>query len=173
MSSIDDILKANQQFASTFRTGSQPIAPAKKLAVLACMDARLNVERALGLDAGDAHIIRNAGGIADESALRSLIISHRVLGTNQFIVINHTDCGMMKFDGDQLRSDLRATTGSDAAVPRSFHTFSDLEQNVREQMEAIRSHPWLSRDIAVRGFIYDVNTGRLREVQSAGGAGKP
>jgi carbonic anhydrase len=127
------------------------------------MDARLTVEQLLGLKTGDAHIIRNAGGIATEDALRSLIISHHLLGTQEFIVINHTDCGMVTFTDDQLLDKLEHQTGVSAVSPAHFHSFKDVEQNVRRQVARIRNHPYV-QDIPVRGFVYDVKSGKLSEV---------
>src|ERR1700686_3986186 len=164
MSITDEVLAANQQYASKFDKASLAMPPAKKLAILACMDARLSVEQLLGLKTGDAHIIRNAGGIATEDALRSLIISHHLLGTQEFIVINHTDCGMLTFKDEALRKQLEQKTGSHPIAPAHFHAFDDLEENVRVQVERIKCHPWVPQHIAVRGFVYDVKTGRLHEV---------
>jgi carbonic anhydrase len=161
MSITDEVLAANQQYASKFDKGSLAMPPAKKLAILACMDARLSVEQLLGLKTGDAHIIRNAGGIATEDALRSLIISHHLLGTQEVIVINHTDCGMVTFTDDQLLDKLEHQTGVSAVSPSHFHSFKDLEQNVRRQV--IKNHPYV-QDIPVRGFVYDVKSGKLTEV---------
>ena len=138
--------------------------PAKKLAVLACMDARLDVELILGLKPGDAHIVRNAGGIATEDALRSLIISHHLLGTQEFMVINHTDCGMLTFKDHELTERLKRETGGVGVVPSAFHSFTNLDQNVKEQVMKLRAHPWIPRQIPIRGFVYDVKTGKLREV---------
>ena len=163
MSTTDEALAANQRYASKFDKGSLAMPPAKKLAILACMDARLSVEQLLGLKTGDAHIIRNAGGIATEDALRSLIISHHLLGTQEFIVINHTDCGMLTFTDDQLLAKLEQQTGVSAVAPAHFHSFKDLEQNVRRQVARIKNHPFV-RDIPVRGFVYDVKSGKLSEV---------
>jgi carbonic anhydrase len=128
------------------------------------MDARLTVEEILGLKTGDAHIIRNAGGIVTEDAIRSLLISYYLLGTQEFIIINHTDCGMLTFKDEELRGKLEKKTGTTAVVPVHFHTFGDLEKNVRQQIQKVRSHPWIPKDIPVRGFIYDVKTGHLNEV---------
>jgi len=164
MSIIDEVLKANEQYAKNFKLANLPIPPAKKLAVVACMDARLTVSQLLGLKTGDAHIIRNAGGLVTEGALRSLIISHHLLGTQEFMIINHTDCGMLTFTDEELRKQLRQKTGTITVTPASFHSFSDLEENVREQVEKVKSHPWIPNHIPVRGFIYDVKTGRLKEV---------
>ena len=167
MSITDEVFAANQRYAQGFTLGHLPIPPARKLAVVACMDARLTIEPMLGLQTGDAHIIRNAGGIVSEDALRSLIISHHLLGTQEFIIINHTDCGMLTFRDEELRARLRQQSGTAVVAPVHFHAFADLEDNVRAQIEKVRSHPWIPRHISVRGFIYDVTTGRLREVAAA------
>ncbi len=164
MSIIDELLRANQDYASRVELGGLPIPPARRLAVVACMDARLTIESMLGLETGDAHIIRNAGGIVTEDALRSLIISHHLLGTREFAVINHTDCGMLTFTDEQLRQRLEQESGTASTVPAAFHTFTDLRANVRNQIARIRSHPWVPDEIPVRGFVYDVKTGRLEEV---------
>ena len=138
--------------------------PARKLAVVACMDARLTIEPMLGLKTGDAHIIRNAGGIVTEDAVRSLIISHYLLGTQEFMIINHTDCGMLTFKDHELHARLRQQTGSEAVAPAAFHSFGRVEENVRSQILKLRSHPWIPQAIPVRGFVYAVETGRLTEV---------
>jgi carbonic anhydrase len=164
MSVTDDVLTANRQYAADFKLGNLAMPPARKLAIVACMDARMSVEAMLGLKTGDAHIIRNAGGIVTEDAVRSLIISHYLLGTQEFIIINHTDCGMLTFKDEDLRSKLQSATGTAAVVPTAFHAFGDLEQNVREQIQKVKVHPWIPKDIPVRGFVYDVKTGRLNEV---------
>jgi carbonic anhydrase len=164
MGLTDEVVAANQQYAADFRLGHLPMPPARKLAIVACMDARLTIEPALGLKTGDAHIIRNAGGIVTEDAVRSLLISHYLLGTQEFIIINHTDCGMLTFKDEELRTKLLSATGTTAVVPAAFHTFSNLEQNVREQMQKVRAHPWIPKNVSVRGFVYDVKTGRLNEV---------
>jgi carbonic anhydrase len=163
MSTTDEVLAANQQYASKFDKGSLPMPPARKLAILACMDARLSVEQLLGLNTGDAHIIRNAGGIATDDVLRSFIISHHLLGTQEFIVINHTDCGMLTFTDDQFLDKLEQKTGVSAVTPSHFHSFKDTEQNVRRQVARIKDHPYV-QDIPVRGFVYDVKSGKLSEV---------
>jgi carbonic anhydrase len=164
MSVTEEVLHANQTFAEEFQLGHLPMPPARKLAIVACMDARLTVEPALGLKTGDAHIIRNAGGIVTEDAIRSLVISHHLLGTQEFIIINHTDCGMLTFKDSELRSQLQKKTGNTATSPAEFHAFSDVEQNVRTQISKVKSHPWIPKDIPVRGFVYDVKTGKLNEV---------
>jgi carbonic anhydrase len=163
MSITDEVLAANKEYAAKFDLGGLAMPPARKLAVLACMDARLSVEQLLGLKTGDAHIIRNAGGIATEDALRSLIISHHLLGTQEFIVINHTDCGMVTFTDNQLLDKLEEKTGFSAVSPNHFHAFLDLERNVRRQVSRITHHPFVP-NVPVRGFVYDVKTGKLAEV---------
>jgi len=163
MSITDEVLRANQEYAASFDPGATILRPNCKLAVLACMDSRLTVEQILGLKIGEAHIIRNAGGIATGDALRSLIISHHLLGTQEFIVINHTDCGMLTFKDHDLLHTLEEKTGSAAVAPTHFHAFTDLETNVRQQVARINSHPYLQQ-VPVRGFVYDVKTGKLNEV---------
>ncbi len=164
MSVIDDVLKANEAYAQNFNLGNLAMPPARKLAVVACMDARLTVSQLLGLKTGEAHIIRNAGGIITEDTLRSLIISHHLLGTQEIMIINHTDCGMLTFKDDELQEKLQRLTETTTIVPQRFYAFADLEENVRQQIRKVESHPWLPKSIPIRGFIYDVKTGRLREV---------
>jgi len=164
MSVIEDVIKANESYSQSFTLEDLPMPPGRKLAVVACMDARVTVEELLGLKTGDAHIIRNAGGIVTEDVLRSLIISHHLLGTQEFILIHHTDCGMLTFEDEELRAKLQQQTGTDAGVPVHFHAFSDLEEDVREQARKVKSHPWIPEHIPVRGFIFDVKTGKLNEV---------
>lgn len=164
MSVIDETLKANQAYASQFNLGHLPMPPARRLAVVACMDARLTVEQILGLKTGEAHIIRNAGGLVTDDALRSLIISHHLLGTREFVIIEHTDCGMLTFKDNELRARLQGETSASPKTPAAFHAFSDVEKSVGEQIRKVRSHPWIPKEIPVRGFIYDVKTGLLREV---------
>src|SRR3954468_19027118 len=164
MSVTDDAIKANRAYAQNFTQGDLPLPPARKLAVVACMDARLIPDQILGLKTGDAHVIRNAGGVITEDALRSLIISHHLLGTQEFIIINHTDCGMLTFKDEELLDRLEEQTGASAASPVHFHAFGDLEANVRRQIQRVKSHPWIPDSIPVRGFIYDVKTGLLQEV---------
>ena len=138
-----------------------PKLPRRKLAVLACMDARLNVEQVLGLELGDAHVIRNAGGIATDDAIRSIVISQQLLGTEEVIVIEHSGCGMLTFQDADIHRALVEQTGVD--VDLAFHAFPDLEANLREQVERITAHPWI-KDVPVRGLIYDLETGDLRDV---------
>jgi carbonic anhydrase len=164
LSVADELLQANQEFVKTFNLGDLAAKPRRRLAVLACMDCRIPLDRCLGLEPGDAHIIRNAGGIATDDALRSLIISNHLLHTQEFMIINHTDCGMMKVKEDELRSHLAGKTNAVASEPARFYAFDDLEANLREQVKRVKSHPWIPKHIPVRGFIYDVNTGELREL---------
>lgn len=166
MSIIDEVLKANWASALSFNLGHLPNPPALKLAVLACMDARLTVEQMLGLKTGDAHIIRNAGAVVTEDVLRSLLVSHYMLGTREFMIINHTDCGMLTFKDEDLRRKLQGISGTSVLAPAYFYTFTNLEENVREQVQKVRSHPWIPADMPVRGFIYDVKTGKLNEVNA-------
>ena len=173
MSVIDEVLQNNLRYADQFTLGHLPMPPARKLAVLACMDARLTVEQFLGLKTGDAHIIRNAGGIASEDALRSLIISHHLLGTQEFIIINHTDCGMLTFKDHELLGRLEKQSGTAFVAPVHFHAFSDVEENVRRQIQRVRSHPFIPGYIPVRGFVYDVTTGRLKEISEPAAAKLP
>jgi carbonic anhydrase len=165
MSIIDDLLANNATYARDFKLGNLPMPPARKVAVLACMDARLTVEPMLGLKTGEAHIVRNAGGIATEDALRSLIISCHLLGTREFLIINHTDCGMLTFKDAELRDRLHRESGQLSVAPSQFCAFSDLQTNVQEQVLKIKSHPWIPNDVTVRGFVYDVKDGRLNEVR--------
>jgi carbonic anhydrase len=164
MSSIlSEVQAANERYAAGFTKGDLPMPPGRKFAVLACMDARLDPARALGLEEGDAHVIRNAGGRASDDALRSLIISYKLLGTREFLIVHHTDCGMVTFSNDQIRELLKNDTGADASAI-DFLPFGDLEQSVRDDVETVRSSPLIPNDIPVTGFIYDVRTGRLASV---------
>jgi carbonic anhydrase len=164
MGIYEENLAANQQYAEKFALGHLPMPPARKLAIVACMDARLTVEQFLGLKTGDAHIIRNAGGLVTEDALRSLIISSYLLGTRTYYVVQHTDCGMLTFTDEKLREKLKTETGRDASH-LNFHFFSDVERSVKKQLQTIRSNPFLPRDIDVHGFVYDVRTGKLQEIR--------
>ncbi len=159
MSELNAVLAANDRYAATFTKGDLPMPPARRLVILTCMDARIDPAQAFGVTEGDAHVIRNAGGRASEDALRSLVISTQLLGTREVLVIHHTDCGMLTFTNEQLQARL----GADAAGI-DFLPFSDLEQSVRDDLATIRASPLLPDDLAVRGFIYDVRSGHLREV---------
>src|SRR6185312_371250 len=164
MSVIDETLKANQEYAKNFAHAGLAMPPSRKLAVVACMDARLDIPQILGLKIGEAHIIRNAGGIADESTIRSLIISQDLLGTEEFIFIHHVDCGMLTFKEDKYIPKLRKQTGVSAVAPERFYAIDNLEEDVREQVEKTKAHPWIRKDTKVRGFVFDVKTGKLKEV---------
>src|SRR5271165_6746020 len=165
VSVADDLLAANAVFARSFDLGDLNVRPRRHVAVLACMDSRILFEHCLGLRPGDAHMIRNAGGIATEDALRSLIVSHHLLDTQEFIIINHTDCGLLKVQEYELRAQLTSKMGAIASEPSQFYGFDDLEANLRQQVMRVKSHPWIPKHILVRGFIYDVKTGELREVE--------
>jgi carbonic anhydrase len=157
----DRLLSENERYIETFDRSALTAAPLTGIAIIACMDARLDVEEALGLRTGDAHIIRNAGGLASDDALRSLVISQQLLGTDEVVVIGHTECGLHGIDEPRLRQNLESSTG--AVMDIAFGGFDDLESCVREQVEKIRAHPWV-KPVNVHGLIFDVKTGRLSEV---------
>src|SRR4051812_42598195 len=162
MSATDELLSNNEAYASSFDKADLPLPPAKKLAVVACMDARIVVSRILGLDEGDAHVIRNAGGVVTDDAIRSLAISQRLLGTEEIVLIHHTDCGMLTFTDDELRHQIEDDTG--VKPTWAAESFRDLDQDVRQSINRIRTSPFIPRKDNVRGFVYEVETGRLREV---------
>lgn len=167
MDIIDEVLEANRRFAQNYSGQDLPGQPARHLAVIACMDYRIPISAALGLENGDAVVIRNAGGIITEDTLRSLLVAHYRLGITEVMIINHTQCGMQSFEDKALVEWLEHETGLSAVIPAHFHTFKDLEENVRRQFGRLRSHPWIPADLKVRGFIYDVKTGLLSEVAPA------
>ena len=162
MSATDDLLRNNEAYAEAFDKGDLPLPPAKSVAVVACMDARLNVYGMLGLQEGDAHIIRNAGGVITDDEIRSLAISQRLLGTREIILIHHTDCGMLTFSDDELKQQIQEDVGIKPHF--SMESFSDLEEDVRQSMARIQASPFIPNKDSVRGFVYEVETGRLREV---------
>src|SRR5258708_2535832 len=162
MTVIDEFLQANEQYASHFKKGDLPLPPARKVAVLACMDARLDPARILGLEEGDAHVIRNAGGRAAD-ALRSLVISEQLLGTETIVIIHHTDCGMLTFTNEQLHEKIKHELHADADHI-AFLPFKNLEQSVRDDIAFLRSSPLIPEKIEIAGFIYDVTNGRLLPV---------
>ncbi len=166
MSELDRMIEANRRYAEGFGEGGKPMPPARHVAILTCMDARIHPEQALGLAIGDAHMIRNAGGRASDDAIRSLIISSRLLGTNEFAVIHHTDCGMVTFSNQQLREKLADEAGTDASAI-DFLPFSDLRQSVTEDVHRILDTPHLDDAIPVSGYIYDVHSGALELVVPA------
>lgn len=167
MSELDRIRDVNRAFVASFDRGDVPLPPSRRLAILTCMDARLDPARFLGLAIGDAHVVRNAGGRASDDAVRSLIISSWLLGTREFVVIHHTDCGMMTFTDDELRARLREETGADAS-DLVFHTFADLEGSVRDDVERLKGEKLFPPGVTVSGHVYDVRSGEVREVVPAG-----
>jgi len=162
MSVTDDLLTNAERYAESFGLGDLPLPPAKHIAVLACMDARLNVYGLLGLSEGDAHIIRNAGGIVTQDELRSLAISQRLLGTTEIVLIHHTDCGMLTFTDDSFRQDIESETG--IKTTWAAEAFTALDADVRQNIARIRAETAIPHKDSVRGFVYDVATGKLREV---------
>jgi len=166
MSVIDDVLAANEIYARTHELRPLTPRPQRKLAVLTCMDTRLSI-RTLGLKTGDAHIIRNAGGIVTDDSIRSLLVSHHLLGTQEFMIINHTDCGLMQTSEQDLRMRIQSKAGTAAIAPAFFYAFQDIDENVRHQLQKLRTHPWIPKSVAIRGFVYDVTSGRLREIPDA------
>ncbi len=160
---IDSVLDANLRYAPDYDPKQVSPRPRLKLAVLTCMDTRLSY-RAMGLRPGDAHLVRNAGGIVTDDALRSLLISKYLLGTREIMIVNHTDCGMMKASEQELQRRIEAEAGVPANHPITFHAFRDVQENVRRQMHKLLDHNWIGTSI-VRGFVFDVTDGRLREVR--------
>jgi carbonic anhydrase len=161
MSATDEVLSNNEAYAGSFDKGELPMPPAKKLAVVACMDARIVVSRILGLDEGDAHVIRNAGGVITDDSIRSLAISQRALGTEEIVLIHHTDCGMLTFTDDQFKRQIQDDTGIKPTW--AAEAFDDLDEDVRQSMARIKASPFIPNK-NVRGFVYEVESGRLREV---------
>jgi carbonic anhydrase len=162
MTATDELLSNAVGYAESFEEGNLPMPPAKRVAVIACMDARLNPYGLLGLSEGDAHIIRNAGGVVSEDAIRSLAISQRLLGTEEIVLIHHTDCGMLTFRDDEFRRQIQEDTGIKPGW--AAEAFDDLEVDVRQSVERIKASPFIPRKDNVRGFVYDVKTGHLDEV---------
>jgi carbonic anhydrase len=158
----DELLRNNAEFASSFSNGDLPMPPSKALAVVACMDARLNVYALLGLGEGQAHVIRNAGGVVSDDVLRSLVISQRLLDTREVILIHHTDCGMLTFTDDQVKADIEADTGLRPHF--ALEAFPDLERDIRQSIARIKASPFIPNKDSVRGFIFDVRSGQLQEV---------
>src|ERR1700730_3265298 len=151
MSVIDEVLAANEIYSRTHDLRNLTPRPERKLAVLTCMDTRLSI-RTLGLKTGDAHIIRNAGGIVTDDSLRSLVVSHYLLGTEEFMVINHTDCGLMHTTEQDLRTTVQNRAGTAAISPAFFYAFQNIEENVRQQLQKLHTHPWIRKEVGVRGF---------------------
>ena len=163
MSVTDEIVIANEKYSRNHELKHLSPRPRKKVVIIMCMDTRLTI-KTLGLEVGDAHILRNAGGIVTDDVIRSLLISHYKLGTEEFVLINHTDCGMLTFTDEEFRQQLERSSGTATVAPTQFHSFKDVEKNVREQLQKLRSHPWIKKEISLRGFVYDVKTGRLKEI---------
>ena len=162
MTAVDDLLSNNARFAAGFGPAADHAAPARKLAIVACMDARLDVFSVLGLEPGDAHVIRNAGGVVTDDVIRSLVISQRLLGTREIMLIHHTDCGMQTFTDDELRDAIETETGH--RPPFAFQPFKDLEQDVRDSIARLQASPFIPHRNQIRGYIYNCTTGRLTEV---------
>ena len=162
MSVTDELLANNAVYAASFDKGDLPMPPGKKVAVVACMDARLNVYGALGLQEGDAHVIRNAGGVVTDDEIRSLVISQRLLGTEEIILIHHTDCGMLTFTDDEFKRTIQDEVG--IKPEWAAESFSDVDEDVRQSIARIKASPFIPHTDSVRGFVYDVTTGTLREV---------
>jgi carbonic anhydrase len=162
VSSTDDLLQNAREYAASFDKGELPLPPARKVAVIACMDARLVPSRVLGLQEGDAHVISNAGGVVTDDAIRSLAISQRLLGTQEIVLLHHTDCGMLTFSDDDFKRSIQDETGIKPAW--AVEAFGDLEEDVRQSIARIQASPFIPNKDSVRGFVYDVHTGAVREV---------
>ncbi len=165
MSVTDDLVRNNDAYASSFKKGDLPLPPAKKLAVVACMDARLDVHKILGIQEGDAHVIRNAGGAVTDDAIRSLAISQRLLGTKEIVLIHHTDCGMLTFKDEDVKKQIEKETGLRPAF--ALEAFGDLDEDVKQSIARIKASPFIPNKSSIRGFVYDVRTGKLNEVGAA------
>lgn len=160
---FEEMMDHNVGYAKTFNLSHLQTPPARKLVILTCMDSRMDLEQLLGLQVGDAHMIRNGGGLATEDAIRSLILSTHLLGTRSIAIIQHTECGLLSVTDEQMRHRLTAQTGKDASHLQ-FHAFTDLDKTTTEQVMRVRENPFLPKDIQVRGYVYDVKKGALREV---------
>ena len=162
MSATNDFLEANQNYAENFAKGDKPLPPAKNVAVVACMDARIETGRLLGLEEGDAHVIRNAGGVVTDDVIRSLVISQRLLGTTEIVLIHHADCGMLTFSDDGVKAQIEEDTGLRPQF--ALEAFPDLKNDVRQSIRRIQASPFIPHKDSIRGFVYDVENGRLNEV---------
>ena len=162
MSVTDELLENNAAYAEAFDKGDLPMPPAKHIAIVTCMDARLSPYVMLGLKEGDAHVIRNAGGVITDDEIRSLAISQRLLGTREIMLIHHTDCGMLTFSDDELKQQIQEDVGVKPHF--SMESFTDLEEDVRQSIARVQNSPFIPNKDSVRGFVYEVETGRLREV---------
>jgi carbonic anhydrase len=162
MTTTDQLLANNRRYAASFSKGALPMPPSKRIAVVACMDARLETGVLLGLEEGDAHVIRNAGGVVTDDVIRSLTISQRLLGTREIMLIHHTDCGMLTFADAELKEAIRKETG--LRPPFALEAFTDVDEDVRQSLARVQASPFVPHKDRVRGFVYEVETGRLREV---------
>ena len=162
MTATEEFLVANRSYAESFTKGDKALPPAKKVAVVACMDARIETGGLLGLEEGDAHVIRNAGGVVTDDVIRSLAISQRLLGTREIVLIHHTDCGMLTFRDDDVKAQIESDTG--LRPPFALEAFANVEEDVRQSIRRIKASPFVPHTDSVRGFVYDVKTGRLDEV---------
>ena len=164
MSVIDQLLDNNARYSDTFSKGDAPLPPGRNLAIVACMDARLDPHRMLGLEEGDAHVIRNAGGVVSDDAIRSIVISQRLLGTREIMLIHHTDCGMLTFRDDDVKDSIEADTGLRPSF--ALEAFGDLDKDIRQSIARIKASPFVPNKEHIRGFVYDCATGRLKEVSA-------
>ena len=162
MSAAEELLRNAERYAASFDKGDLPVRPARQLVLLACMDSRMDLFGLFGLDVGDAHVVRNAGGVVTDDAIRSLTISQRLLGTREVLLVHHTDCGMVGFTDDGLKAEIEAETG--IRPPFAFEAFRDVDADVRQSMARIRTSPFVPYRDAVRGFVYEVEKGTLREI---------
>ena len=162
MTVTDEFLKNNERYAAGFGKGDLAMPPAKCVAIIACMDARLDPARALGLEEGDAHVIRNAGGVVTDDAIRSLAISQRLLGTKEIVLIHHSDCGMLTFSDDEVKAQIEQDTS--IRPPFALEAFTDVDADVRQSIARITASPFIPDKSSVRGFVYEVETGKMREV---------
>ena len=165
MSVTDELIRNNENYARSFNKGDLAMPPSRRVAVLACMDARLDTHKILGLEEGEAHVIRNAGGVATDDAIRSLVISQRLLGTQEIILIHHTDCGMLTFKDDDVKGKIESEVGIRPAF--ALEAFATPEGDVKQSIARIQASPFIPNKSSVRGFVYDVKTGRLNEVGAA------
>ncbi len=162
MTATNELLKNNQAYESAFDKGDLPMPPGKGVAVVACMDARLDVYQILGLELGEAHVIRNAGGVVSEDVIRSLLISQRLLGTKEIILVHHTDCGMLTFQDDEVKDQIVADTG--ARPHFALEAFPDVDDDIRQSIVRLKANPFIDHKDHIRGFVFDVKTGRLKEI---------
>ena len=165
MTATDDVLRNNSEYADSFDKADLPVAPALSMAIVACMDARIDTHKLLGIEEGDAHVIRNAGGVVTDDVIRSLVISQRLLGTREVVLIHHTDCGMLTFRDDDVKDAIQADTGLRPSF--AMEAFNNLEGDVRQSIGRIKASPFVPAKDQIRGFVYDCATGRLNEVSPA------